>query len=107
MKKYFLKLYEYNAWANRRVIECLSRQSVNDEKILRLMGHVLVAELVWLHRVKNLPPPDLKLWGDYELKQLGSMSEQADKEWLEFVVDTDDVSREITYKSFAGDPFTN
>ena len=107
MKKYFMKLYQYNAWANKRVIECLTRQRVQDEKILRLMGHILVAQFLWLHRIKNLPPPDLKLWGDYELEQLVSMSERAGKEWLDFVARTDDFNREMTYKNYVGDPFTN
>ena len=38
MKKYFLKLYQYNAWANKRVLDCLTRQNVSDEKIMSLRG---------------------------------------------------------------------
>jgi uncharacterized damage-inducible protein DinB len=107
MKKWFVYLYQYDAWANKRVVECLSRQNVKDKKILGLMAHVLVAHLVWLHRIKDFPPPDLQLWGDYELKQLVTMSEQASDQWLQFLNGTDDFSRQMTYKSTAGTPFTS
>ena len=58
MKKYFLKLYQYNAWANKRVMDALNRQQVDDEKTLSLMGHIVAAQFLWLHRIKGLPPPD-------------------------------------------------
>ena len=107
MRKYFVYLYQYDAWANKRAIECLRRQNVKDKKILRLMGHILVAQFVWLHRVKDLPPPDLSLWGDYELKELVAMSEQVSDQWLQFLDDTDDFNRQMTYKNTTGAPFTN
>jgi uncharacterized damage-inducible protein DinB len=107
MKKYFLKLYQYNAWANKRVIDCLSRQRVNDEKILSLLGHIFVAQLQWLNRIRNVPAPDMKLWGVYELGRLVSLSEQAAKEWLAYIESADDFNREMTYKNNAGDTFTN
>ena len=70
MKQYFLKLYRYNAWSNKRVLGTLQRQNVRDEKILSLMGHIVAAQFLWLHRIKGLPAPDVKLWGEYSLEQL-------------------------------------
>lgn len=107
MKQYFLKLYQYNAWATRRVIKTLQRQQVNDEKILSLMGHVVAAQFLWLHRIKDLPAPDVKLWGDYTLEQLVVLSEEASRQWLEFVESQENFNREMTYKNYVGDLFTN
>lgn len=107
MKKYFLKLYQYNAWANNRVLECLNRQDVTDEKILTLMGHIVAAQFLWLHRIKGLPPPDVKLWGDYARDQLNTMATRANEQWLAFVEVTEDFNREMTYKNYTGDPYTN
>lgn len=107
MKKYFLKLYQYNAWANQRVIDCLNQQKVDDEKILSLMGHILAAQFLWLHRIKGLPAPDVKLWGNYSLKKLSEMAELASKQWLEYVERNDDFNREMTYRNYTGDPYTN
>ncbi|HYG02183.1 MAG TPA: DinB family protein [Chryseosolibacter sp.] len=107
MKKYFLKLYQYNAWATSRVIRTLVRQQVHDEKILSLLGHVVAAQFLWLHRIKGLPAPDVKLWGAYSLEQLTAMADQASNEWLGFVEQTENFDRELTYKNYVNEPYTN
>lgn len=107
MKEYFLKLYRYNAWSNDRVINCLVRQKVSHVKILSLMGHIVAAQFLWLHRIKGLPPPSIKLWDNYQLDNLVKLTADANKRWLEFVENTDDFNRELTYKNYTGDPYTN
>lgn len=107
MKKYFLKLYQYNAWSNKRVLGTLQRQHVNDPKILSLMGHIVAAQFLWLHRIKGLPPPDVKLWGEYSLDQLLKLAEKAGQEWLDFVESTDNFDRQLTYTNYVGEPYTN
>ena len=107
MKQYFLKLYQYNAWANNRVINCLSRQTVGDEKILNIMGHIVAAQFLWLHRIKGLPPAKVKLWGEYSLPQVTTMAEEVGKLWLEFVESTDNFNRELTYNNYLGEPYIN
>jgi uncharacterized damage-inducible protein DinB len=105
MKQYFLKLYQYNAWANKRVLDCLVRQRVSDEKIMSVMGHVIAAQFLWLHRIQGLPPADVKLWGDYKLEQLVSMSADITQRWIQFVTDTDDFNRDLSYNNYVGDPY--
>lgn len=107
MKKYFLKLYQYNYWANARVLSCLQRQKISDEKILTLMGHVLAAQYLWLHRIKGLPAPDVKLWGGYTLKKLTEMAEDVGNQWLNFVNSQDSFDRELSYTNYVGEPYTN
>lgn len=107
MKRYFLKLYQYNYWANKRVLENLSHQRVADEKILSLMGHIVAAQFLWLHRIKGLPAPDVKLWDTYQLGRLTEMAEKAGQQWMEFVESTEDFNREMTYRNYTGDPYTN
>jgi uncharacterized damage-inducible protein DinB len=107
MKQYFLKLYQYNVWANKRVISCLTRQNVADEKILSIMGHIVAAQFLWLHRIKGLPPAQVKLWGEYSLDQLVSMAEEVGDLWLQFVESTDNFNRELTYNNYLGEPYIN
>jgi uncharacterized damage-inducible protein DinB len=107
MKQYFLKLYQYNAWANERVIKALTTQNVHDEKILSLMGHIVAAQYLWLHRIKGLPPAQVKLWGEYTLEKVTLMAEEAGKMWLDFVNSNEDFNRELTYNNYVGDPYVN
>lgn len=71
------------------------------------MGHIVAAQFLWLHRIKGLPPPDVKLWGSYSLPQLITLAGDAAKQWLEFVEKTDNFNRELTYTNYVGDPYTN
>jgi len=107
MKLYFLKLYQYNAWANNRVLNALTRQQVKSEKILSIMGHIVAAQFLWLHRIKGLPPADVKLWGEYNLPQLVQMAEDVGRLWLEFIETADDFNRQLTYLNYTGDPYVN
>jgi len=107
MKKYFQKLYQFNAWANQRVLKCLKDQRVSHEKIISLMGHIAAAEMLWLHRVKGLPKPDVKLWSNYSLDDLTGMLGKADELWLDYVQATDNFDRELNYTNYTGDPFVN
>ena len=107
MKEYFLKLYQYNDWANARVLNCLQRQQVEDEKILTLMGHIVAAQFLWQHRVMGLPAPDVKLWGNYRLEQLKTMAEDAGKEWLQYIESQDNFNKELSYTNYVGEPYTN
>ncbi len=107
MKKYFLRLFQYNAWANQRVINCLERQNISQEKILSLMGHVAAAEMLWLHRVMGSPKPAVKLWDNYSIGELESMLEKVDHQWLEYIEATEQFDRELNYANYAGDPYVN
>lgn len=71
------------------------------------MGHVVAAQFLWLHRIKGLPAPDVKLWGEYSLDQLLKLSERAGKEWLEYIESTDNFDRMLTYKNYVNEPYTN
>ncbi len=107
MKEYFLKLYQYNAWANERVINCVRKQEMADGKVLSLLGHVAAAQLLWLHRIKNIPPPAVVLWGDYSLVELASLCEKAGKEWLSYVEGEDNFDRDLHYANYSGDSYIN
>lgn len=107
MKQYFLKLYQYNVWCNQRVLSAIKRQSVSDEKILSVLGHIVAAQYLWLHRIKGLPPAQVKLWGDYSLEQLMEMAAYIGKEWVDFIESTDDFNRELVYKNYTNDPYVN
>jgi uncharacterized damage-inducible protein DinB len=107
MKKYFIKLYQYNAWANDRVLGCLERQAVRDEKTLTLMSHLLVAQFLWLHRIEGLPKPPYELWQRYPLTKLRIMNTEIAHRWLTFIESQDSFERVLKYHNYTGDYFEN
>lgn len=107
MKEYFLKLYTYNAWANKRVLTCLQRQAVTDEKILTLFSHTLSALFIWLARIQNTSTQPFPLWKQYTLQELAQMTHDIEKRWLDFVQSNDSFNRQLTYTNYVGEPYVN
>jgi len=107
MKEFFLKWYSYNAWANRRVIGCLERQAITDEKILSVLGHLVSANFIWLNRIKDLPKSKYELWGKYDVPALKRMVEDADEQWMNFIHENENFDRVLKYKNYVGDYFEN
>jgi uncharacterized damage-inducible protein DinB len=107
MKEFFLKWYSYNAWANRRIISCLQRQEVTDEKVLSIMGHLVSANFIWLNRIKDLPKSNYELWGNYDVTSLKRMVDEADEQWMNFIRDNENFDRVLKYRNYVGDYFEN
>lgn len=107
MKEFFIKWYAYNGWANHRIIECLQRQHVKDEKILSVFGHLMAANFIWLHRIKDLPKSDYELWGKFTWTDLELMVENADQQWTAYIQETENFDRILKYKNYVGQYFEN
>lgn len=107
MKTYFSKLYQYNAWANQRVLSCLERQRVDHEKTLTLFSHLVSAQFIWLNRIKGLPPSSVELWKRYELAELKVMIEESAKNWLAYIDETESFDRILQYRNYTGDYYEN
>ena len=107
MKKYFLKLYQYNQWANKRVFDCLQRQEVKDEKTLTIMSHVVSALFIWLSRIEGKSPAAYPLVQQYSLEELSKMNSEITNRWLKFVEEHDSFDRVLVYNNYVGDPYEN
>ncbi|MFN9864029.1 MAG: DinB family protein [Bacteroidota bacterium] len=108
MKTYLLKLYQYNAWANRRVIGCLERQAVTDEKIVSIFAHCVAANFIWYNRFMGLPKSDHKLWGGgYTIADLKKMVEEANELWMSVIDSNNSFDRVLKYHNYVGDYYEN
>ncbi len=73
----------YNAWANGRLLEDLSRARDVPEDALRLAGHVAGAERLWLGRLlASSNPPDV--WPQLTVEQLDAQLHELDHAWRGF-----------------------
>jgi len=107
MKTYFLKLYQYNQWANKRVLDCLQSQQVADERTLTIMSHVISALFIWLNRIEGKPNDAYPLWKQYSVAELIKLNAEITERWLKFVTETDDFNRMLVYNNYVGDPYKN
>ncbi|WP_225000013.1 DinB family protein [Cesiribacter sp. SM1] len=108
MKAHFLKLLNYNTWANRRFLSCLQDNTVVNNKVFLLLSHILTSEEVWLCRVKGVEAPVQRLWEIYPNATLPLMLEENSSQWLEFLnnCSNTDFDQEAVYKNTKGESFS-
>ncbi|MCA6078408.1 DinB family protein [Fulvivirga sedimenti] len=85
MKKHFVDLFEYNDWANQRMLITLEKNEITDQKLILLYGHIVSAQIVWLNRIKDLPTSPFPLWEEYKVRELWSMTEESTANWIYYL----------------------
>jgi len=85
MKRYFTGLFEYNLWANQRLLGAIRQQQIKDDAIFNLMSHIMSAQFIWLHRVEGLPTSSYPPWEVYDLNEIESMANESNARWIEYL----------------------
>ncbi len=109
MKEYYLNIFKYDFWANMKLIQSLKEQNINDESLLRLLSHMVIAELVWINRIKNLNYEGLKIWDLLSLEECEKIAKEVNAGYLEYIggLFEDDFNGMMTYKNTKGIEFEN
>jgi uncharacterized damage-inducible protein DinB len=109
MKEYFLRLYTYNHWANDRYFQLFDRQSAIPDRVQLLMSHVLVAQKLWLSRIKGTPDLSLHIWKPLSIDELKAMAVENTKNWLRYLREADqtEFDRMMSYQNFQKIDYTN
>lgn len=108
MKDHVLNLFRYNEWANKRLFVALPEVIDEDPTILLLFSHLVMAEKVWLSRVRGTGEA-YKIWDPIPLPELIRHINQSAQQWTEYLQGlTDRQFREpISYLNLKGVPFQN
>lgn len=57
MKKQIATLFEYEKWANERILNSIAQLKGPDEKCLDLVSHILLVQMVWYSRMEGKASP--------------------------------------------------
>lgn len=104
--KVFEQLWLYNRWANGMVLSALEKMgSQLPASSLRLMSHILNAQLVWVSRIKGHIPP-VGIWDEHDLDTCKKMNDETFAV-LKEVIDgqTDYTGSTYSYKTSTGMAF--
>lgn len=72
-----------------------------------MISHLLSAQFVWHLRIKNLPTAAFAIRELYKYSELVTMNEDSTENWIALIKSEEDLSREISYTTFKGEPFSN
>lgn len=108
MKDYFIKLFNYDRFANLQMLGCILAAN-QSQKAVQLMAHLLAAQQIWLKRCKRLPAPGVALWPDWPATEFKAMIESDHAAWISFLEQADDADfgKLIVYQNSKGDSFNN
>ncbi|MGG0664185.1 DinB family protein [Viridibacillus arvi] len=103
------KMYEHLIWANQRILETL--QSIGDENqdVIRLFSHILLAEKVWITRLQGLDSSRLPIWSDVDIEVCTELVIQNEESLTTFLTNlaNTDLDKLISYTNSKGKEFKN
>jgi len=107
MKKHFKDLFKYNDWANQKLFIILQEHKIDDERILKLFGHLLTAQVIWYNRVKDIPSSAFLLWELHSLTDLEEMMDRYSACWIKYMDEHrfETFEEMIFYKNTSGKKF--
>jgi len=108
MKNYFLKLFDYDQFANEIILKTIF-EAHQPEPAVQVMAHLLAAHQIWFNRCKGLPPANSVLWPDWKADTFEKTMNNNHDAWVEFIngVNPEDFDKIISYKTTRGDSYEN
>jgi uncharacterized damage-inducible protein DinB len=106
MKKEILNLFEYNRWANQKLVNNIKDQDVNDLNVLKLFSHIVLSEQIWMLRMKGENYSGRNFWEALTLQQCESVMNENKDNYENFIKETD-LADIVTYRNSKGIKYTN
>ena len=108
MKSHFLKLFDYDQYANRIMLEMMHKAKY-PAKTLQLMNHLLTAQQVWYNRCNDLPLIAGTLWGNEFTEVSFDTIDSNHKNWAVYLNGLEESAFEdiVTYKNSTGNTYTD
>jgi uncharacterized damage-inducible protein DinB len=100
------RLFAYDEWANRETLANLEKATSPSPRALKLLNHVVAAELLWLARLENSKPP-LPVWPELSLAKCAQQVKALPRKWQDYFADLApaDLSESIAYVNTKGESF--
>lgn len=104
--RHFLRLFNFNKWANKEVMKSIHSQEVSDE-IIRKMVHVMWAEWAWLQRVQGKVIDRSTIVELISKDELQLRLNQNSEAWIQFIEETEDFEKIYDYQLLNGTESTS
>jgi uncharacterized damage-inducible protein DinB len=106
-RDYFARFFEHAVWANRRILKSLAGKPAANDRVLRILSHILAAEEVWMVRLRGRDSSALPIWPNHSLDQCAAVIEQNYLRYREFLDDLneDGLNQRVGYRNSKGIEF--
>jgi uncharacterized damage-inducible protein DinB len=102
----FRRLYQWVHWANEETLTSLRRTA--SPAGVRWLAHIAAAELLWLARLRNRPPP-LPVWPEFDLDDTARRLGESRRVWTIHLdgLGPDDLDDAVGYRNSKGEFWTS
>jgi uncharacterized damage-inducible protein DinB len=107
MKRFFIEYFQFNDWANDRVIESLKAIQNPPPKCVSIISHIISAQDVWLERISGNHNWNIEVWEPYSIYECSVLSLQSSEGWIKFIRKSreKDFDNLICYKNTKGNEY--
>lgn len=106
--KHLLRMLEHMYWADRRTLAGLQKGGAADAgRALKLIGHVIAAEAVWLARLQDEDWTRVQIWPEWSLDECAARQNKIEEGYRAFFdsIPDDRLESTIDYRNSKGDRF--
>jgi uncharacterized damage-inducible protein DinB len=109
MSDYFLRMFAYHNWANRRALDSIAGLDGNDAQPRRYFAHILGAQKLWLLRIQGSNLTGAEVWPDLSFEECLALGAEMELKWKEYLetMDGEELNRSVAYTNSKGDGFVN
>ncbi len=103
----FQRLFQYNRWANDRLLDAMRTAEDIPERALELFSHLLRAQDHWYGRVEDTDHASLDFWKTESLSDCAERLDASTQRWQAVLEEraVDNLDQMISYTNSQGTPF--
>jgi len=107
-KKYFLKMFSYDNWANREFLTALRPPTPPQPKVLRLVAHTLSAQRLWLERMQGVHQ-SVAVWPASTIEDCIALAEEMRASWEKYLrgLSPNGLEETIHYRNSKGESWSS
>lgn len=108
MLEYHMRMFRYEEWANREVVDGLMETRTPPGHAVALLAHIVSAQALWLNRIRGREAK-IAVWPSWTLDQCVRESRPIIANWLDYLssLSEEDLATEFQYNNSAGDSWTS
>lgn len=107
MNDTFQHLYKHMAWADERILSVLDASDPLMEESIKLFGHIVAAEAIWLGRILSRDNGTFTPWTEFPLAEAAEFASRNAVGYSELLGSPLDTAKFIAYKTTKGDPMSS
>ena len=107
LRQHFLRMFAYDAWANRECVTAMRKTSA-DAKTVGRLAHVLSAEKLWLERLRR-EPQTMPVWPTQTIEDCAKLNEGMSARWKKYLSELppESFASRIDYRNSKGEAWSS